>query len=411
MSHLIKQKWKDFVTFLFHRQNFNKDVSENNGSLLSGIMYAEGWRKASVKNQIVGRYVNQSKLNNQMKKDRFNQGDEETGFIEMENFLSEIFQDVAGVSINLGPIAIPLIPNKDPYEFLSNKNKTGLSKEGNSNISLVDERRLKEVDKGKREKTEEEEKYNHGDNNDNERIYKQGSTKLLVEGNQSGRSKDVEDEEEERRELDGYELGKPTEEEHEECVGVQLPLMTTARSLEFGGDWSYLRLSTTWLEFSYATHKGYGAMAKIKTRLISDLEPFEPYWSSIKVIDQSSKRLETRWVDQLLMQEATDNFLQDLSPLLNLLRLEKLTIVGLRIESSSKTIVFRLPIRTQTRASEDWKFNCKNAMGAESILEAHGGHGSVRTPHLEDGGDGGAAEDRARLCESFDGLWKPGGQG
>ncbi|CAH7684219.1 hypothetical protein PPACK8108_LOCUS18293 [Phakopsora pachyrhizi] len=105
-----------------------------------------------------------------------------------------------GVSINLGPIAIPLIPNKDPYEFLSNKNKTGLSKEGNSNISLVDERRLKEVDKGKREKTEEEEKYNHGDNNDNERIYKQGSTKLLVEGNQSGRSKDVEDEEEERRE-------------------------------------------------------------------------------------------------------------------------------------------------------------------------------------------------------------------
>ncbi|CAH7674147.1 hypothetical protein PPACK8108_LOCUS9051, partial [Phakopsora pachyrhizi] len=35
----------------------------------------------------------------------------------------------------------------------------------------------------------------------------------------------------------------------------------------------------------------------------------------------------------------------------------------------------------------------------------------VRTPHLEDGGDGGAAEDRERLCESFDGLWKPGGQG
>ncbi|CAH7668114.1 expressed protein [Phakopsora pachyrhizi] len=108
-----------------------------------------------------------------------------------------------GVSIDLGPIAIPLIPNEDPYEFLSNKNKTGLSKESDSNISLVDERRLKEVDEGKREKAEEEEKYNHGDNNDNERICEQGSTKLLVEGNQSGRSKDVEDEEEERREVGG----------------------------------------------------------------------------------------------------------------------------------------------------------------------------------------------------------------
>ncbi|CAH7683890.1 hypothetical protein PPACK8108_LOCUS26507 [Phakopsora pachyrhizi] len=42
---------------------------------------------------------------------------------------------------------------------------------------------------------------------------------------------------------------------------------------------------------------------------------------------------------------------------------------------------------------------------------ADGGHGSVRTPHPEDGGDGGAAEDRARLCELFDWLWKPGGQG
>ncbi|CAH7687443.1 hypothetical protein PPACK8108_LOCUS22221 [Phakopsora pachyrhizi] len=39
------------------------------------------------------------------------------------------------------------------------------------------------------------------------------------------------------------------------------------------------------------------------------------------------------------------------------------------------------------------------------------GYGQWRTPHLEDGGDGGAAEDRARLCEFFDRLWKPGGQG
>ncbi|CAH7675011.1 hypothetical protein PPACK8108_LOCUS9974 [Phakopsora pachyrhizi] len=45
------------------------------------------------------------------------------------------------------------------------------------------------------------------------------------------------------------------------------------------------------------------------------------------------------------------------------------------------------------------------------IEEMDPGHGSVRTPHLEDVGDGGASQDRARLCELFDGLWKSGGQG
>ncbi|CAH7669471.1 hypothetical protein PPACK8108_LOCUS4095, partial [Phakopsora pachyrhizi] len=54
-----------------HRQNFINDVSKNNSSLISGIMYAEGWRKAQVPNQIVGRYINQNKLNQQMTKKGF----------------------------------------------------------------------------------------------------------------------------------------------------------------------------------------------------------------------------------------------------------------------------------------------------------------------------------------------------
>ncbi|CAH7674952.1 hypothetical protein PPACK8108_LOCUS9899 [Phakopsora pachyrhizi] len=61
--------------------------------------------------------------------------------------------------------------------------------------------------------------------------------------------------------------------------------------------------------------------------------------------------------------------------------------------------------------SEDWSLTVNALSGHTSFFGAHEGHGLVRTPHLEDGGDGGAAEDRARLCELFDGLWKPGGQG
>ncbi|KAI8443939.1 hypothetical protein BY996DRAFT_8695337 [Phakopsora pachyrhizi] len=58
-------------------------------------MYAEGWRKAQVSNQIVGRYINQNKLNHQMTIKGFSQDEEAAGFIKMENFLSKVFQEVA----------------------------------------------------------------------------------------------------------------------------------------------------------------------------------------------------------------------------------------------------------------------------------------------------------------------------
>ncbi|KAI8442615.1 hypothetical protein BY996DRAFT_6511718 [Phakopsora pachyrhizi] len=115
MSPARKQQWETFVGFLFHRLNFNRDVSDKNGSLLSGVMFAEGWRKAMVKNKIVGRYVNQNKLNSQMKKVDFNQTDEATGFIELGGFLSEIFQEVAN---HLNEQSIPKLSlsqdNTDP---------------------------------------------------------------------------------------------------------------------------------------------------------------------------------------------------------------------------------------------------------------------------------------------------------
>ncbi|KAI8458107.1 hypothetical protein BY996DRAFT_8392673 [Phakopsora pachyrhizi] len=67
----------------------------NNSSLISGIMYAEGWRKAQVPNQVVGRYINQNKLNHQMTIKGLSQDEEEAGFMKMGNFLSTVFQEVA----------------------------------------------------------------------------------------------------------------------------------------------------------------------------------------------------------------------------------------------------------------------------------------------------------------------------
>ncbi|CAH7683215.1 hypothetical protein PPACK8108_LOCUS16618, partial [Phakopsora pachyrhizi] len=88
-----KKEWQEFIKFLLHRQNFINDVSKNNSSLISGIIYAEGWRKAQVPNQVIGRYINQNKLNHQMTIKGFSQDEEEAGFMKMGNFLSTVFQE------------------------------------------------------------------------------------------------------------------------------------------------------------------------------------------------------------------------------------------------------------------------------------------------------------------------------
>ncbi|CAH7683799.1 hypothetical protein PPACK8108_LOCUS17529, partial [Phakopsora pachyrhizi] len=66
-----------------------------NLSLISGTMYAEGWRKAQVSNQIFGRYINQNKLNHQMTIKGFSQDEEAAGCMKMGNFLLTVFQEVA----------------------------------------------------------------------------------------------------------------------------------------------------------------------------------------------------------------------------------------------------------------------------------------------------------------------------
>ncbi|KAI8458768.1 hypothetical protein BY996DRAFT_6826954 [Phakopsora pachyrhizi] len=76
-----KKGWQEFINFLLHCQNFINDVSKKNSSLISGTMYAEGWRKAQ--------------LNQQMTIKGFSQDEEVAGFMKMGNFLSTVFQEVA----------------------------------------------------------------------------------------------------------------------------------------------------------------------------------------------------------------------------------------------------------------------------------------------------------------------------
>ncbi|CAH7685808.1 hypothetical protein PPACK8108_LOCUS20390, partial [Phakopsora pachyrhizi] len=90
-----KNGWQKMVAFLLHRQNYNSEVSGKNGALMSGKMYAEGWRKAMVHNEIVGRYVNQAKLIKQMNNLKFNFDNEAEGFRDLGMFLSGEFKNVA----------------------------------------------------------------------------------------------------------------------------------------------------------------------------------------------------------------------------------------------------------------------------------------------------------------------------
>ncbi|KAI8455270.1 hypothetical protein BY996DRAFT_4612242 [Phakopsora pachyrhizi] len=97
-EHMVedrKKGWQDFVDFLLHRLNFINDVNKKNSSLISGTMYAEGWGKAQVANQIFGRYINQNKLNQQMTIKGFSQDEEAAGFKKMGNFLSTVFQEIS----------------------------------------------------------------------------------------------------------------------------------------------------------------------------------------------------------------------------------------------------------------------------------------------------------------------------
>ncbi|KAI8460955.1 hypothetical protein BY996DRAFT_8391293 [Phakopsora pachyrhizi] len=97
-EHMLEKRkkgWQEFVEFLLQGQNFINDVSKKNSSLISGTMYAEGWRKAQVTNQIDGRYINQNSLNQQMTIKGFSQDEEAAGFMKMGNFLSTVFQEVA----------------------------------------------------------------------------------------------------------------------------------------------------------------------------------------------------------------------------------------------------------------------------------------------------------------------------
>ncbi|CAH7684943.1 hypothetical protein PPACK8108_LOCUS19391 [Phakopsora pachyrhizi] len=94
---LYKNKVRVFQTWFFPFEDMMEGrKNKKKSSLISGTMYAEGWRKEQVSNQIFGRYINQNKLNHQMTIKGFSQDEEAAGFMKMGNFLSTVFQESEG---------------------------------------------------------------------------------------------------------------------------------------------------------------------------------------------------------------------------------------------------------------------------------------------------------------------------
>ncbi|KAI8461147.1 hypothetical protein BY996DRAFT_4569577, partial [Phakopsora pachyrhizi] len=88
-----KLEWQNLVSFLLHRTNFLKPVS-NNSSKKGGIMYADGWRKYSQK-EIFGRYINSSGLSRFMKEKGFDVNQEETQYKKIGSLLASNFRNIA----------------------------------------------------------------------------------------------------------------------------------------------------------------------------------------------------------------------------------------------------------------------------------------------------------------------------
>ncbi|KAI8459099.1 hypothetical protein BY996DRAFT_4576374 [Phakopsora pachyrhizi] len=87
--------WQFLVSFLLNQCCFNKEVNKSNSSLISGKMFAEGWRKAQEKKQIIGRYGIKSQLICQIKEGKFNLDDEKAGFKKIGLFLSNEYHQLA----------------------------------------------------------------------------------------------------------------------------------------------------------------------------------------------------------------------------------------------------------------------------------------------------------------------------
>ncbi|KAI8459193.1 hypothetical protein BY996DRAFT_8392160 [Phakopsora pachyrhizi] len=86
-----KKGWQDFVDFLLHRRNFINDVNKKNSSLISGTMYAEGWRKAQVHKPTQAQPSNDNKGVPSLSKMNFNQ---------KENYCPDDFSSAITYTIN-----------------------------------------------------------------------------------------------------------------------------------------------------------------------------------------------------------------------------------------------------------------------------------------------------------------------
>ncbi|CAH7677210.1 hypothetical protein PPACK8108_LOCUS12355 [Phakopsora pachyrhizi] len=138
-EHMVedrKKGWQDFVDFLLHLQKFINDLSKKNSSLISGTMYAEGWRKAQVPNQIVGRYINQTKLNYQVKKNELNQDEEAAGDLQVFIELTKV-EGKTLVVLKTSELKHQTLPSKSTSDLFT---RFGLSCQISKNMTKIMEK-------------------------------------------------------------------------------------------------------------------------------------------------------------------------------------------------------------------------------------------------------------------------------
>ncbi|EFP82817.2 uncharacterized protein PGTG_09785 [Puccinia graminis f. sp. tritici CRL 75-36-700-3] len=86
--------WEKLVVFFFYRMNY-VDKVKNNGPLMGGDMWADGWRKCSKKGEAFGRYCSVVRLARMIMLANYNQDDEAAAIREANDWIASQLQQLA----------------------------------------------------------------------------------------------------------------------------------------------------------------------------------------------------------------------------------------------------------------------------------------------------------------------------
>ena len=94
MSSTELQGWERLVCFFFGRTQFVEPV-KNNGPLMGGVMWADGWRKSSKRGEWFGRYCSVARLSAIIKACQYSAEDEAASFREANDWIATHLEELA----------------------------------------------------------------------------------------------------------------------------------------------------------------------------------------------------------------------------------------------------------------------------------------------------------------------------